>query len=182
MIESFNFFRVGELGSINELINAVDEFDNNKWTLFYERKLARGVAAENTDTIPLLYDPKSLFPIKHKDFSKFEPFVSEINAACAAAFGNCTIKQAMLTRLQPGVCIPRHKDKGPITAKTHRVHVAIRTNKDCWFTVDEESVNMLPGEIWVIDNVGKYHSVSNSGTTARIHLIVDLLDYGIIKQ
>lgn len=175
MIEDFNFFRIGQLASINELTAATKVFDDKKWVSFIDRKVARGIAAENTDTIPLLYDPKHISPVRHGDFYKFEPFIDDINRACVPVFGDCVIKQAMITRLRPGVSIPKHKDKGPITAKTHRVHVAIHTNKDCWFTVNDESINMLPGEIWAIDNVGKYHSVSNGGVTARVHLIVDLL-------
>lgn len=175
MIETFNFLQIGQLKSINELVAATKVFDDTKWVSFVDRKVARGIAAENTDTIPLLYDPKSISPVRHGDFYTFEPFIDEVNSACATVFGDCVVKQAMITRLRSGVCIPRHKDKGPITAKTHRVHVAIYTNNDCWFTVNDESINMLPGEIWAIDNVGKYHSVSNGGDTARVHLIVDLL-------
>jgi hypothetical protein len=67
---------------------------------------------------------------------------------------------------------------GPITAKSHRVHLAVKTNELCLFSVAEESMNIPAGQAWAIDNTNKYHSVINGGTTDRIHLIVDLVSVG----
>jgi hypothetical protein len=81
----------------------------------------------------------------------------------------------MLTRLRAGAVIPRHKDEGPLTAKTHRIHVPVTTNTGCIFSVGEESKNLGVGQIWVIDNVNRYHSVENAGDTDRVHLIIDAI-------
>jgi hypothetical protein len=88
--------------------------------------------------------------------------------------GYVTEKQSMLTRLNPGGLIKPHKDKGPITHKTHRVHLPITTNNRCIFTVGDAAINLKPGDIWIIDNTDQYHSVENLGTSPRIHLIVDM--------
>lgn len=179
MIESFNFLNTGQIKSIQEIQKIVNTFDDNKWNEFLERKKTKGIAADKTDTIPLIYDHKLINPVKHKDFNTFEEFIEEVLKNIESAFGQCIAKQAMLTRLHSGISIPRHKDRGPITAKTHRIHVAILTNEKCIFTVENESVNMKPGEVWAIDNVGKYHSVSNMGKTHRVHLIVDVCPIGL---
>jgi aspartyl/asparaginyl beta-hydroxylase (cupin superfamily) len=81
----------------------------------------------------------------------------------------------MLTNLKAGTVIPRHRDRGPITAKTHRIHVPVITNTKCIFSVGDESRNLDAGQIWIIDNVNRYHSVENKGETDRVHLIIDAI-------
>jgi quercetin dioxygenase-like cupin family protein len=71
--------------------------------------------------------------------------------------------------------IPRHRDKGPLTAKTHRIHVPVITNSGCIFSVGDESKNLKAGQIWIIDNVNRYHSVENNGDSDRVHLIIDAI-------
>jgi len=103
-------------------------------------------------------------------------YVDEVSCIVGEIFGNVMVRQSMLTRLKAGDEIKRHKDKGPITATSHRVHLSIITNDLCIFSVGDESVNMTPGSIWAIDNVDKYHSVSNGGETDRIHIIIDFVE------
>ena len=89
--------------------------------------------------------------------------------------GQVKVQQAMLTKLNANTVIPRHKDVGPLTVKTHRIHVPVITNTQCIFTVDTESKNLEAGDIWIIDNVGRYHSVENKGQQDRVHLIIDAI-------
>ncbi len=171
MKENQPFLYCGKLPNFQALLNKVLLLDDSQWFSFRERK--SGVAAEKTDTIPLVYDKKiklSSF-ITHELYANFE---SDIQAAVKLCSVGTRIEQAMLARLANGVSIPRHKDKGTITASTHRIHVPVITNEKCIFTVDDESMSLSAGEVWIIDNVDRYHSVSNMGEQSRIHLIIDV--------
>lgn len=173
MNEKFCFLKLGELSSITNLISVVSEYDNAKWVEFSDRKKTGGIASSNTDTIPLLYDHRAIRPTFYKDYDYLAESIDTVTSIAQKQLSCGELKQAILTRLHAGALIGKHKDKGPITATSHRVHVPIITNPHCIFTVDTEFMNMRPGEIWAIDNVGKYHSVSNLGLSHRIHLILD---------
>jgi hypothetical protein len=96
-------------------------------------------------------------------------------AALADALGrfDCELLSARLLRLGPGASIREHKDyrlgyeDGEI-----RVHVPISTSADVEFLHLGEPVAMGPGEAWYLD-LNLPHAVSNRGTTARVHLVVD---------
>jgi len=175
MKEQFSFKFLGTIQNFNFLLNSVSAFTEEEWNKYSDRKKTGGMAAANSDTIPLIYDPRSNFEsrVEHEKYEEFKIYIDEISKIAIPALGCNEPKQAMFTRLHARSEIKKHKDKGPVTAKTHRVHLSIITNEMCIFTVGEESLNMRAGDVWVIDNVGKYHSVSNGGDIHRIHLIVD---------
>ena len=177
MKENNSFLLIGDMPSFGELLNEVLSLTQKDWMEYRKRKAAGGVAAENTDTIPLVYDLKHRIDsgILHKDYERFSGYVDEVAMVVMKKIGEVKVQQAMLTNLRAGTVIPRHKDKGPLTAKTHRIHVPIVTNKECIFSVGDESKNLEAGQIWVIDNVGRYHSVENNGTQDRVHLIMDVI-------
>ena len=87
--------------------------------------------------------------------------------------GPGTVYNALLIKLPAGKSIPSHVDSAQFFKKYHRIHVAIETNPQCLFTVGEETIHMKPFEIWEIDNDSKLHSVTNGGTTDRVHLMID---------
>jgi aspartyl/asparaginyl beta-hydroxylase (cupin superfamily) len=171
MKENQPFTYFGNLPDFNGLVSKVLSLNESQWTSFKERN--SGVAAEKTDTIPLVYDKKIRLNsyIAHEMYKHFEADIVDAVELCAVG---SRVEQAMLTRLHAGVDIPRHKDKGVITAATHRIHVPIITNNECVFTVDTESMVLEAGEVWIIDNTNRYHSVSNKGLNSRIHLIIDV--------
>jgi hypothetical protein len=177
MKENNSFLLIGDMPSFDELLNEVLSLTQKDWMEYKKRKAAGGVAAENTDTIPLVYDLKHRIDsgILHKDYERFSGYVDEVAMVVMKKIGEVKVQQAMLTNLRAGTVIPKHKDKGPLTAKTHRIHVPIVTNKECIFSVGDESKNLKAGQIWVIDNVGRYHSVENNGTQDRVHLIMDVI-------
>jgi aspartyl/asparaginyl beta-hydroxylase (cupin superfamily) len=102
-------------------------------------------------------------------------YIEEIVSSTWEHLGEVKTQQAMLAKLKAGTVIPRHMDKGPLTAKTHRIHVPVITNEGCIFNVGNESMNLKSGQIWVIDNVNRYHSVENTGHDDRVHLIIDAI-------
>jgi len=177
MKESESFKFLGETPSFTSLLSEVSLLSEEDWIRYRERKRRGGAAAERTDTIPLIYDPTQSINshIVHHKYETFSPYIGLIMDLVNESLGTTSIKQAMITRLRSGSVIGRHKDKGPLTAKTHRIHVPVITNQQCLFTVDDEVRNLQAGEIWLIDNVGRYHSVENRGEQDRVHLIIDAM-------
>ena len=177
MQENEPFLFVANMPSFNDLLDDVLSMTPGDWSKYKKRKNTGGVASYNSDTIPLIYDTRHGLNsnIQHENYERFSPYVNEIILATVEHIGKVKVRQAMLTKLNAHTVIPRHQDKGPLTAKTHRIHVPIITNTECIFSVGDESRNMRTGEIWIIDNVGRYHSVENNGDCDRVHLIVDAI-------
>lgn len=175
MKENNAFLFIGDMPSFAGLLGEVLDLSIEDWTKYTERKKTGGVASKTTDTIPLMYDTKHRLNtgILHENFERFSTYIDEVVLAVFKHLGNVSTRQAMLAKLNAGTVIPRHMDKGPLTAKTHRIHVPVITNEGCIFNVGNESTNLKAGEIWVIDNVNRYHSVENTGHTDRVHLIID---------
>ncbi|NDD25395.1 MAG: aspartyl/asparaginyl beta-hydroxylase domain-containing protein [Actinobacteria bacterium] len=173
MEESFSFLELGPMPEFDELRAAVLSFSEKDWVEYINRK--SGIAAENSQTIPLLHDPRQSAIIEHARYRQFKHHIERVYEITAQHLGCSAVRQAMFARMMPHANIPKHRDKGPMTAKCHRVHVPVFTNQQCLFSVAEETRHMTEGNIWVIDNVGKYHSVVNAGSTERIHLIIDIL-------
>lgn len=177
MKENDSFLFVGKIPSFKELLDDVLSLTQKDWLDYKKRKLAGGAAAENTDTIPLVYDLKHRIDsrILHKDYERFSAYIDEAIKVVSEKIGEVKVQQAMFANLRAGTVIPRHRDKGPLTAKTHRIHVPVMTNSGCIFSVGEESKNLEAGQIWIIDNVNRYHSVENNGDSDRVHLIIDAI-------
>lgn len=175
MKESKSFQFVGEMPMFDRLLEDVSSLTDEDWTEYDDRKKRRGAASINTDTIPLIYDTKQRINsgIIHKNYRLFSPYVDGVIATAIEYIGEVRVQQAMLTRLRAGAVIPKHRDEGPLTARTHRMHVPIKTNSACIFSVGEESMNLMAGQIWIVDNVGRLHGVQNNGSEDRVHLIID---------
>lgn len=175
MREKEPFQYLGKFNDFEKLLKVVNDFNELDWKKYKKRN--SGIAAEYSDTIPLIYDPKLNINsnIKHENYDKCEDLLFGLLKVASSKFEDLTIKQAMFARLACGVEIKRHKDVGPITQKTHRIHVPVITNEKCIFTIENESRNMKAGEVWLIDNTDRYHSVVNNGNCDRVHLIVDVI-------
>jgi hypothetical protein len=177
MKENEAFSYIGKMPLFENLLKSVLSLTQEDWLGYKKRKTAGGAAAENTDTIPLVYDLKHRLnsSVLHENHERFSVYIDDVLLSAKQHIGDVKVQQAMLARLNAGTVIPRHRDRGPLTAKTHRIHVPVITNTECIFKVGDESMNLDAGEIWVIDNVNRYHSVENLGNTDRIHLIIDAI-------
>lgn len=98
---------------------------------------------------------------------------------------NENIHRIRFMKLEPnGGELKRHTDlvdvdSGLGIGKLARIHIPIITNDDVEFTSwnligKEQTFNMKAGEMWVLDT-RKPHRVVNKGTTARIHLVIDVV-------
>jgi hypothetical protein len=177
MKENNAFLFIGDMPSFAGLLDEVLVLTTEDWTKYTERKKTGGVASKTTETIPLMYDTKHRINSKilHQNYERFSMYIEEIVSSTWEHLGEVKTQQAMLAKLNAGTVIPRHMDKGPLTAKTHRIHVPVITNEGCIFNVGNESMNLKSGQIWVIDNVNRYHSVENTGHDDRVHLIIDAI-------
>ncbi len=85
----------------------------------------------------------------------------------------CQILSARILKLTPNSEIKPHKDhKLGYEDGNFRIHIPITTNENVHFILDNKRIVMLPGECWYT-NVNYTHSVSNTGKTDRIHLVID---------
>ena len=173
--EAFRF--IGNMARFDDLLLEVLSLTEEDWSKYTKRKLYGGAAAENTKTIPLMFDLKNRINsgILHENHERFSKYIDDVIIAARGRIGEVSVKQAMLTKLDANTAIPTHKDRGPLTGKTHRIHVPVITNNECVFTVGDESRNLKVGEIWIIDNTDRYHSVENKGKQDRVHLIIDAI-------
>lgn len=84
------------------------------------------------------------------------------------------IISARLLRLGVGAEIKPHRDYALGYEDGYcRIHIPIETNNKVEFILDGNLITMLPGECWYT-NVNYIHSVSNTGQTDRIHLVIDI--------
>jgi len=132
-----------------------------------------------TQTVPILFDETWKFSNvqKHKHYNLFESEMDKLTNHFKTTVFNDDgyFVSALMVRLLSGNNIKRHIDSG-IRGQPYfftRIHIPIITNDKCIFTVEDESKNLTPGELWQINYTQMYHEVQNQGDTDRIHLIVD---------
>ena len=177
MQETTNFQFIGRLPQFEDVLHSVSALSDNDWVSYRERKNMGGIAGGKTDTIPLLYGTRDVLS-SQREHSMFAVFSSAVHSICSIYSDRvfpASPARAFLARMAPNGEIKRHKDRGDVSAKTHRVHLPIITNNKCLFTVGDETEHLAAGELWLIDNTDKYHSVINGGSEFRVHLIVDLI-------
>jgi hypothetical protein len=76
--------------------------------------------------------------------------------------------------MNPNSRIRDHKDRSDLLYLSKRFHIPLKTNSLCFFTVNNQTVNMLEGNLYEINNI-KWHNVKNLSNENRVHLIVDVL-------
>lgn len=95
------------------------------------------------------------------------PYLMEVMAAL-----DCTWGRSRLMGLGPGGAVPEHVDTNYYWRTHVRVHVPIITNPQVDFTCGGETVQMAPGDCWVLDTFRRHH-VENGGDGQRVHLVLD---------
>ncbi|WP_276132234.1 aspartyl/asparaginyl beta-hydroxylase domain-containing protein [Polluticoccus soli] len=85
----------------------------------------------------------------------------------------CEKIDVRLLRLKAGSSIKEHRDYDLAFEDGEvRLHIPVMTNPALEFYLNKELVTMREGECWYL-NFNLPHSVSNRGTTDRVHLVVD---------
>lgn len=85
------------------------------------------------------------------------------------------VRGARLLRLAPGSVLKEHTDHED-TAKDGilRIHIPVVTNPDVVFLLNGTRILMEAGSAWYL-RLRERHSVTNGGSTDRVHLLVDLV-------
>ncbi|MBF98802.1 MAG: aspartyl beta-hydroxylase [Owenweeksia sp.] len=78
----------------------------------------------------------------------------------------------MLAKLPAGTLIHKHIDGSNAARLSHKIHVPLQTNEECYFFVNEEPFRMLEGQAYEVNNLAM-HWAENRGKTDRIHLIFE---------
>lgn len=99
------------------------------------------------------------------------PYVREIITRVIPA----PVLRCLLARLPAGGHIETHVDRAPYFSQTIRLHMAVTTNEHVYMYCAGRSYQMLPGEVWALNNTAP-HGVRNADATReRTHLICDFL-------
>lgn len=88
---------------------------------------------------------------------------------------NGVVVRSELVLLNPECKIRKHIDEGSMLRISRRCHIPIITNKDVFFTVLNNKINMKEGICYEINN-GMPHGVENNSKEERVHLILDIVE------
>ena len=74
----------------------------------------------------------------------------------------------------------KHTDGGPLLHYSRRVHIPLITHPDVTFTVMDNTIHMIEGRGYEINNQLP-HAVKNNSNCDRIHIIIDILPDDMIN-
>lgn len=97
------------------------------------------------------------------------PIVKSLESIHDGKVGKC-----VFIKMPAHKSVGQHRDSLDYLGAVRRHHIAIVTNENVIFFVNNESKNMKVGECWEINN-NLLHSVENNGDSDRIHLMIDIL-------
>ena len=144
----------------------------------YYDGLWSGVALRTTEGahVPLYPDPTKN---AYVDLAVLDrcPYIREVMAAF-----HCPLRLVRLLKLTPGSNIKEHSDYDlSFEDGEVRVHVPIQTNSAVEFVVDGKPLPMGEGECWYI-NFNQPHRIHNRGAAARVHLVIDCVLNGWLRE
>jgi len=86
--------------------------------------------------------------------------------------------KVMLANLPAKSFIRPHTDGSAEKLSPHKIHIPLVTNQDCFFYEEQVRFHFEEGMAYEVNNV-KTHSVINNGTTDRIHLVFECIDFDL---
>ena len=89
------------------------------------------------------------------------------------------IGESRISVLQPGAKVEEHVDVDFYWKHRLRVHLVLQTNSNALFGCEGQVLSLPPGQVWVSNNWAP-HWIANSGTTDRIHIVIDTLGSPIL--
>lgn len=169
--EEFNYKLHGQF-DVSEISDYLINY-SDKW-------LRRARDGYSKTTSFFIYDHPIIWSIKEefkpkivdsdeKMITLLNPIINHLEKLHAGKVGKC-----LFVKLPAGADVEPHVDKMDYLGVVRRHHVAIQTNDNVLFFIDEESKNMKVGECWEINN-NKQHAVQNLGDSDRIHLLLDIM-------
>ena len=172
-----NFKYIGKV-DVNWLKTAIESQPLEIWDEDTYRQ-TMFIAHSKTKTLEIIWDKESLTygskqNKKHQNYYLFEiePFLNNLRTLYELEYGSGEFIRVLIVKLFNNSNILPHSDQGISLTNCKRTHIALITNDEITFTVNDEVKNLKEGEIWEIDNT-KVHSVNNPTDLDRIHLIID---------
>lgn len=124
-----------------------------------------------------LYEDKELIMDAHESVNY--PAMKELPAARKLVFDLMArvqgerLGRVLITRLSPGKRVYSHVDSGDHASYYERFHVVLQCPPGALFRAEDETVQMVPGQVWWFNNAAE-HEVVNTSNDDRIVLIVDI--------
>lgn len=172
-----NFKYIGNI-DVSELKEMVLSQPSEIWDEHTYRQTRSGTHAK-TKTLEVIWDKDSLVHGNkqnkiHQNYYLFNMsnFLDDIRPLYQTHYGEGEFIRVLIVKLFNNSTILPHVDQGTSLSNSKRTHIALITNENITFTVNDEIKNLKEGEIWEIDNT-KVHSVENPTDLDRIHLIID---------
>jgi hypothetical protein len=104
------------------------------------------------------------------------PSIMAVMAEIGAVWG-----RSRLMGLGPGGEVPLHVDSHYYWRTHWRIHIPIITNPGVTFACGPETVHMAAGECWLFDSF-RWHRVRNASAQQRIHLVLDTVGGGRLRD
>ncbi len=130
--------------------------------------------------LPLRSVNGSLTNVIPESDSRFEFRDTELMGQCPyikSILNNfpCEQRAARLLKLSKGAVIKEHIDAELSYENGEaRIHIPITTNPQVEFFLDNERMDVKPGECWYM-NFNLPHRIANLGDTDRVHLVIDIV-------
>jgi hypothetical protein len=171
--ENYNYIGIVDVSDIKDKIKSLDD---SYWKADTQRQETYDIH-RYTEALPLMWDIENVDTLeiskKRTLFYELEiqTLLDKIEPIYKEKYGDGYINRVVLVKLLANRDIPPHADTGPLLVP-RRTHIALITNPEVFFIVNNEEKNMKEGEIWEIDN-SKEHSVENLSDEDRVHFIID---------
>lgn len=168
-----NDFLLLDLTFKTELLEAdYNKVSNAEWVPHFQRKDYNG----NWDALALYSESGNQSAVFTEQRA---PQRTEILNYCKYFDSVCKsfdapILSARILILKAGSEIKEHTDyKASYADGIMRIHIPIVTDANVLFLINGKRVEMKPGECWY-GNFSLPHSVTHSGATDRVHIVIDL--------
>jgi hypothetical protein len=164
--------------NVDDILNKLLSYPEEEWWIDRTRQQMPPFVHRETTTLFVseimgwqLGQPfEPTFRLKDQELWKMiEPIIGHYEKKHDGKMG-----KAAFLRLPGNKTVYQHHDEGDYLGLVHRHHIAIQTNEDAIFLIDKEEKHMKSGDCWEINN-GRFHGVTNNGTTDRIHLLFDIM-------
>jgi hypothetical protein len=181
--EEFNFIFHGKF-DVSEISRHLSTYEK-EWKVDTSRQDLHGVH-KHTESAFIYEYPSSWkisepYSLQKKSTDMYmldmiEPIIKQLELIHQGRVG-----KVLFIKLPPSKEIDMHADFGDYLESVRRHHIAIITNPDVSFIVNNEKKHLKVGDCWEVNN-NLIHYVENSGNTDRIHLLIDILPNRVIGK
>lgn len=121
------------------------------------------------------------FGVRQEPYQEITPVISEFHSAFKpveawlhTVYPEHTFVKCEMNYVGPGNAIGIHKDLCWFHEHSHRIHIPVVTNLDCYFVVEQRKHHFSVGRFYEINN-RSFHHAENLGDTGRFHLVMDII-------